>query len=64
MTPSAWKNGGAGTVIRWSLVDTSLGQMLVAATEKGICRLSFDERGNDEDLTQVRRAEDAAGALA
>lgn len=43
MTPSAWKNGGAGTVIRWSLVDTSLGKMLVAATEKGICRLSFDE---------------------
>ena len=43
MTPCAWKNGGAGTVIRWSLVDTSLGQMLIAATEKGICRLSFDE---------------------
>jgi AraC family transcriptional regulator, regulatory protein of adaptative response / methylated-DNA-[protein]-cysteine methyltransferase len=43
MTPSAWKNGGAGAVIRWSLVDTSLGKMLVAATEKGICRLSFDE---------------------
>ena len=46
MTPSAWKNGGAGTVIRWALVDTSLGQMLVAATEKGICRLSFDEDEN------------------
>ena len=43
MTPSAWKNGGAGAVIRWALVPTSLGTMLVAATEKGICRLSFDE---------------------
>jgi AraC family transcriptional regulator, regulatory protein of adaptative response / methylated-DNA-[protein]-cysteine methyltransferase len=43
MTPSAWKNGGAGAVIRWAVVDTSLGKMLVAATEKGICRLSFDE---------------------
>ncbi len=43
MTPSAWKNGGAGAVIRWALVPTSLGDMLVAATEKGICRLSFDE---------------------
>jgi AraC family transcriptional regulator, regulatory protein of adaptative response / methylated-DNA-[protein]-cysteine methyltransferase len=43
MTPSAWKNGGAGAVIRWALVATSLGDMLVAATEKGICRLSFDE---------------------
>ncbi len=43
MTPSAWKNGGAGVVIRWAVAKTSLGPMLVAATEKGICRLSFDE---------------------
>lgn len=43
MTPSAWKNGGAGAVIRWAVVPTSLGRMLVAATGKGICRLSFDE---------------------
>ncbi len=43
MTPSAWRNGGAGAVIRWTIAETSLGQMLVAATEKGICRLSFDE---------------------
>ena len=43
MTPSAWKNGGAGVTIRWAVVDTALGRMLLAATEKGICRLSFDE---------------------
>lgn len=43
MTPSAWKNGGAGTTIRWAVVDTGLGKMLLAATDKGICRLSFDE---------------------
>jgi len=47
MTPSAWKNGGAGAVIRWAVVDTSLGSMLVAATDKGICRLSFDEDETD-----------------
>jgi AraC family transcriptional regulator, regulatory protein of adaptative response / methylated-DNA-[protein]-cysteine methyltransferase len=51
MTPSAWKNGGAGALIRWALVDTSLGQMLVAATDKGICRLSFDE---DESALTLR----------
>jgi AraC family transcriptional regulator, regulatory protein of adaptative response / methylated-DNA-[protein]-cysteine methyltransferase len=50
MTPSAWKNGGKGIVIRWALADTSLGKMLLAATEKGICRLSFDE-----DETALRR---------
>jgi AraC family transcriptional regulator, regulatory protein of adaptative response / methylated-DNA-[protein]-cysteine methyltransferase len=43
MTPSAWKNGGAGVTIRWAIAETNLGKMLIAATDKGICRLSFDE---------------------
>ncbi|NNM76053.1 bifunctional DNA-binding transcriptional regulator/O6-methylguanine-DNA methyltransferase Ada [Sphingomonas sp. ID1715] len=43
MTPSAWRSGGAGVTIRWATAETDLGTMLVAATEKGICRLSFDE---------------------
>jgi AraC family transcriptional regulator of adaptative response/methylated-DNA-[protein]-cysteine methyltransferase len=43
MTPSVWKDGGRGETIRWTLVDTSLGRMLVAATDKGTCRLTYDE---------------------
>lgn len=43
MTPSAWRDGGRGTVIRWAIAASPLGPMLVAATDKGICRLSFDE---------------------
>ena len=43
MAPSAWANGGRGTTIRWAVVPTSLGPMLVAATDKGVCRLSFGE---------------------
>lgn len=43
MTPSAWRSGGAGVTIRWTIAETWLGPMLVAATDKGICRLSFDE---------------------
>lgn len=43
MTASAWANGGKGAVIHWAVVATSLGPMLVAATEKGVCRLSFNE---------------------
>ena len=50
MTPSAWKNGGEGVIIRWAVVDTRLGKMLLAATDKGICRLSFDE-----DESELRR---------
>ncbi len=43
MTPGAWRNGGQGANIRWAVVDTTLGTILVAATGKGICRLAFDE---------------------
>ncbi len=43
MAASAWVDGGAGVKIRWAVVDTSMGPMLVAATGKGVCRLSFNE---------------------
>ncbi|MDB5669608.1 MAG: ada [Alphaproteobacteria bacterium] len=43
MTPSAWRGGGRGETIRWATAETDLGTMLVSATDKGICRLSFDE---------------------
>jgi AraC family transcriptional regulator of adaptative response/methylated-DNA-[protein]-cysteine methyltransferase len=43
MTPSAWRDGGRGETIRWTIVESALGPMLVAATSKGICRLTFDD---------------------
>lgn len=43
MAASAWRDGGRGVAIRWSVVNTTLGPMLVAATDRGVCRLSFDE---------------------
>lgn len=43
MAPSAWAGGGKGATIHWAVVPTSLGPMLVAATDKGVCRLSFAE---------------------
>ena len=43
MAPSAWRDGGRGETIRYAMLDTPLGPMLVAATAKGICRLTFDE---------------------
>ncbi|UVO52268.1 bifunctional DNA-binding transcriptional regulator/O6-methylguanine-DNA methyltransferase Ada [Sphingomonas sp. SUN019] len=43
MSPSAWARGGAGVTIRWTVADTSLGKLFVAATDKGLCRVSFDE---------------------
>ena len=47
MAPSAWVKGGAGVTIRWAVVESSLGPMLVAASDKGVCRLSFG-RGREE----------------
>ncbi|MBX7482520.1 bifunctional transcriptional activator/DNA repair enzyme AdaA [Qipengyuania qiaonensis] len=50
MAASAWANGGAGVTIHWAVVDTSMGPMLVAATAKGVCRLSFNE-----DVSELAR---------
>lgn len=43
MTPSAWRKGGAGVTIRWTIAATSLGPLLIAATDKGLCRVAFDD---------------------
>ncbi|HEX9931382.1 MAG TPA: methylated-DNA--[protein]-cysteine S-methyltransferase, partial [Allosphingosinicella sp.] len=51
MTPSAWRDGGRGETIRWAVAATRFGPMLVAATDKGICRLSF---GEDEAALRAR----------
>ena len=49
MAPVTWRAGGAGETIRHAVVDTSLGPLLVAATERGLCRIAFDE-----DATMLR----------
>lgn len=51
MRPSAWRNGGLGETIRWTTFDSPLGQMLIAATSKGICRLTFDD--NEASLRRL-----------
>ena len=51
MSPSAWQRGGAGATIRWTIASTSLGPLLIAATDKGLCRVAFDE---DADALTVR----------
>ena len=46
MTPSAWRDGGRGQTIRYVIADSPLGPLLIAATNKGICRLTFGEDAN------------------
>ena len=56
MRASDWRGGGQGRTVHWSVIKTTLGKMLVAATEKGVCCLSFNE-GEDELRARFPKAE-------
>jgi AraC family transcriptional regulator of adaptative response/methylated-DNA-[protein]-cysteine methyltransferase len=43
MSPTAFRAGGAGETIRFAIGQSSLGAILVAATEKGICAIFLGE---------------------
>jgi AraC family transcriptional regulator, regulatory protein of adaptative response / methylated-DNA-[protein]-cysteine methyltransferase len=47
MTPGAVRRGGAGVVIRFAVGEASLGAVLVAATDKGVCAITL---GDDPDV--------------
>ncbi len=56
MNPSDWSNGGAGKRVHWAVLATTLGPMLVAATDKGVCCLAFEE-GEAELRARFPKAE-------
>jgi AraC family transcriptional regulator of adaptative response/methylated-DNA-[protein]-cysteine methyltransferase len=41
MTPGEYKSGGAGVLIRYAMVECSLGWLAVAATVRGVCLITF-----------------------
>ncbi len=43
MTPTAYRAGGPGTAIRFALGECSLGAILVAATDRGVCAIIFGD---------------------
>jgi AraC family transcriptional regulator of adaptative response/methylated-DNA-[protein]-cysteine methyltransferase len=43
MTPTDFRSGGAGQAIRYAIGTCSLGPVLVAASEKGICAIFFGD---------------------
>ena len=45
MTPTAYQRGGSGMVVHYTIVDSVLGRVLVAMTERGVCMVSL----GDED---------------
>ncbi len=46
MTPSQYRAGGADTAIRFAIGECSLGAILVASSERGVCAISL---GDDPD---------------
>jgi AraC family transcriptional regulator of adaptative response/methylated-DNA-[protein]-cysteine methyltransferase len=67
MTPDKYRRGAVAAPIRYTLTDSPLGRMLIAATDKGICAIQF--ANSDEELEQglkhefpfaLRRRDDAA----
>lgn len=43
MAPSAFRRKGAGLTVRYASAPTSLGFVLIAATDKGICKIGFGD---------------------
>jgi len=43
MTPGTYREGGEGTAIRFAVAHTAIGNVLVAATERGICSVRIAE---------------------
>ena len=45
MAPSAYRKQGEGLRVQYACAPTALGQVLVAATDRGICRIAFGDDG-------------------
>lgn len=50
MTPAAVRRGGAGERIQYGIVDSALGRLLAAYTERGVCSIAL----GDDDATLER----------
>ena len=55
MEPGKYRRGAIAAAIRYTCVNSPLGRMLIAATEKGICSIQFAD--SDEELEQALRQE-------
>jgi AraC family transcriptional regulator of adaptative response/methylated-DNA-[protein]-cysteine methyltransferase len=54
MTPDKYRRGAIAAAIRYACVDSPLGRMLIAATERGVCSIQF-ARSDGELLEGLRR---------
>ncbi|HEX9092438.1 MAG TPA: methylated-DNA--[protein]-cysteine S-methyltransferase [Coriobacteriia bacterium] len=52
MTPASYRTGARGESIRYAFADTSLGRLIVAMTDLGVCLIAFGA-SDDELLTEA-----------
>ncbi|HEY9666462.1 MAG TPA: Ada metal-binding domain-containing protein, partial [Coleofasciculaceae cyanobacterium] len=54
MTPASYRQQGRGETIRYTIVESPLGYLLVAATERGLCKVQLGETATalEEGLKQ------------
>ena len=55
MTPATYRNGAPGTLISYATGDSSLGRLMVATTEHGICSVKVGR--NDDELVRALQRE-------
>jgi AraC family transcriptional regulator of adaptative response/methylated-DNA-[protein]-cysteine methyltransferase len=60
MTPASYRAGGAGATIAWTLTESDLGRLLVAATDRGLC---FIQLGDDAAALERRLADEFPKAV-
>jgi AraC family transcriptional regulator, regulatory protein of adaptative response / methylated-DNA-[protein]-cysteine methyltransferase len=62
MAPSMYRRGGAGMTIRYAIVDSPLGRLLVAATPRGVCSVAMGS--SDSELARLLAHEYPSAAIA
>jgi len=70
MTPATYRRGGEGVHIRYTIADSPLGRILVAATRKGVCMVSLGDHDahlehelrHDFPTAEIARDDKALGA--
>ena len=61
MRPSTYSRGGAGARVRYTIVDSPLGRMLIAATERGVCSIAM--AASDSELERALSVEYPAASI-
>ena len=55
MTPGSYRRGGEGMLVAYTITQTPVGRVLLAATERGVCFIAIGD--NDEEIEGALRRE-------